>query len=557
MLTDIEIAQQAKLLPILEIAKRAGIPEEELEYYGKYKAKVRLSLLSKLQNRPNGKLILVTAITATPAGDGKTCTAVGVTQALGKLGKKVILCLREPSLGPTFGIKGGAAGGGYSQVLPMEDINLHFTGDIHAVGTAHNLLSAIVDNHLSRGNELNIDSTTVLWKRVVDMNDRALRQIIVGLGGRVQGGVPRESGFDITVASEVMACLALCSDLQSLKQRLAQIVVGYTFDKKPVTAGDLKAAGAMALLLKDAINPNLVQTIEGQPAFVHCGPFGNIAHGTNSILATKMALKLGDIVVTEAGFATDLGAEKFCNIVCRTAGFAPDAAILVATIRALHMHGGVSKDKFTEPNLDALKKGIANLDKHIENIQKFGIPVVVAINRFPNDTKEELQYVAEYCQAKNVAGVVSEVVAKGGDGGIALAETILKTIASTPAQFHYLYDLNLPIKEKIETIATQIYGADDVVYTHRAENDIQGLNQNGFGSLPICMAKTQLSLSDDQLKKGAPKGWKLTVREVKISAGAGFLVAYTGDIMTMPGLPEHPAAETIDIDADGKITGLF
>ncbi|MCX7920005.1 MAG: formate--tetrahydrofolate ligase [bacterium] len=557
MLTDIEIAQQAKLLPIQEIASRAGIPEEELEYYGKYKAKVRLSLLSRLQHKPNGKLILVTAITATPAGDGKTCTAVGVTQALGKLGKKVILCLREPSLGPTFGIKGGAAGGGYSQVLPMEDINLHFTGDIHAVGTAHNLLAAMVDNHIARGNELDIDPTTILWKRVVDMNDRALRHIIIGLGGRVQGGVPRESGFDITVASEVMACLALCTDLQSLKERLARIVVGYTFDKKPVTAGDLKAAGAMTLLLKDAINPNLVQTIEGQPAFVHCGPFGNIAHGTNSILATKMALKLADYVVTEAGFATDLGAEKFCNIVCRTAGFAPDAAILVATIRALHMHGGVEKDKYSEPNLPALKKGIANLDKHIENVQKFGVPVIVAINRFPNDTGDELNYLIEHCRAKNVACAISDVVAKGGAGGIALAESVLETLATTPSQFHYLYDLNLPITEKIRIIATEIYGADGVVYTHRAENDINSLNRNGFSSLPICMAKTQLSLSDDQLLKGAPKGWNLTVREVKISAGAGFLVAYTGDIMTMPGLPEHPAAENIDIDANGKITGLF
>ncbi|MFB3897891.1 MAG: formate--tetrahydrofolate ligase [bacterium] len=557
MLTDIEIAQQAKLIPIQQIAHQAGIPEEDLEYYGKYKAKVRLSLLSKLKNKPNGKLILVTAITATPAGDGKTCTAVGVTQSLGKLGKKVMLCLREPSLGPTFGIKGGAAGGGYSQVIPMEDINLHFTGDIHAVGTAHNLLAAIVDNHISRGNKLNIDSTTILWKRVVDMNDRALRQIVIGLGGRVQGGVPRESGFDITVASEVMACLALCSDLQDLKHRLAKIVVGYTFEKKPVTAGDLKAAGAMALLLKDAINPNLVQTLEGQPAFVHCGPFGNIAHGTNSILATKMALKLADLVVTEAGFATDLGAEKFCNIVCRTAGFAPDAAILVASIRALHMHGGATKDKFAEPNLAALKKGVENLTKHIENILSFGIPVIVAINRFPTDTQEELQYLSDYCQEKKVAYAISNVVAQGGEGGIDLAETVLKTLDNQQSQFHTLYDLNLPIKEKIKIIATKIYGADDVVYTHRANNDIQGLNQNNFAGLPICMAKTQLSLSDDQVKKGAPKGWNLTVREVKISAGAGFLVAYTGEIMTMPGLPDHPAAENIDIDAEGKITGLF
>lgn len=556
MKSDIEIAQNTVLKPIVEIAEKAGIPEDALEYYGRYKSKVSLNLLKQFKDNPDGKLILVTAMTATPAGDGKTCTAVGLTQALGQLGQKVILCLREPSLGPTFGLKGGATGGGYSQVLPMEDINLHFTGDIHAVGTAHNLLSAMVDNHLTQGNELDIDPLTVTWKRVVDMNDRALRNIIVGLGGRRNGGVPRESGFDITVASEVMAILALASDLQDLKKRLSKIVIGYNYSGKAVTAGDVKAEGAMALLLKEAIKPNLVQTMEGQAAFVHCGPFGNIAHGTNSILATRMALKLGDYVVTEAGFATDLGAEKFCHIVCNAGGFQPAVAVLVATLRALKMHGGAAKNKYDQPNPEAVTKGLDNLDKHIENLAHFGLATVVALNKFPDDPDNEIKVVKDYCNARKIPFAVSDVVSSGGKGGLELAEVVKQAADSGLTRYRTVYSVEEHLREKIRKVAREIYGADDVVYTARAEKDLESLEVNGFATLPLCMAKTQYSLSDDPLKLNRPTGWKLTVRELKPSIGAGFIVVYTGEVMTMPGLPVHPAAEQIDIDATGKITGL-
>ncbi|MCR4426376.1 MAG: formate--tetrahydrofolate ligase [Firmicutes bacterium] len=556
MLSDIEIAQSARLRPIQEVAQDVGLSEDDLEYYGKFKAKVSLGVLPRLADRPNGRLIYTTAITATPAGEGKTCTAVGVTQALGKLGKKVMLCLREPSLGPTFGIKGGAAGGGYSQVVPMEDINLHFTGDIHAVGTAHNLLAALLDNHIHQGNALGIDIHRIVWRRVMDMNERQLRSIVCGLGGS-GNGVPRESGFDITVASEIMAVLCLATSMSDLKERLGRLIVAYTQDNKPVTASDLKAVGAMAVLLKDALKPNLVQTLEGQPAFVHGGPFANIAHGNNSVIATGMALKLADYVVTEGGFAADLGAEKFFDIVHRFTGLKPDVAILVASVRALNMHGGVPKDKVSETNLAALEAGCANLDRHIQNLKKFGVPIVVAINRFPTDSPEELELVKGHCDALGVRSAISEVVARGGEGGLELGRQVLEALESDPSDFHPIYDPALPIKAKIETLAREIYGADGVVYTPGAEKNISSLTKLGLDKMPICMAKTQHSITDDPNMKGAPTGWKLNVREVRASAGAGFLVVLTGDVMTMPGLPKVPAAENVDIDENGRIVGLF
>lgn len=556
MLSDIEIAQSTKLRPILDVAREVGLVEDDLEYYGKYKAKVSLGTFDKLSNKPNGKLIYTTAITATPAGEGKTCTAVGVTQALGKLGKKVMVCVREPSLGPTFGVKGGAAGGGYSQVLPMDDINLHFTGDIHAVSTAHNLLAAMVDNHIHQGNSLNINIHRVVWRRVMDMNERQLRNIVCGLGGP-SNGTPRESGFDISVASEIMAVLCLASDMNDLKARLGRLIVAYDREGKPVTAADLKAVGAMAVLLKDAIKPNLVQTVEGQPAFVHGGPFANIAHGNNSIIATRMALKLADYVVTEGGFAADLGAEKFFDIVHRFTGLTPDVAILVASVRALNMHGGVPKAKVAETNLEALEEGCANLDKHIENLKKFGLPIVVAINKFPTDEPSEINLVKKHCDALGVRSAVSDVVARGGDGGIELAREVLEALEKDQNNFRPIYDPEMSIKEKIEILAREIYGADGVVYTASADREITRMTKLGLDKMPICVAKTQHSLTDNPDLKGAPTGWELTVREIRASAGAGFLVALTGDVMTMPGLPRTPAAEGVDIDEDGRIIGLF
>jgi len=556
MLSDIEIAQQAKMKPIKEIASGLGIREEELELYGNYKGKVTLDLYKRLEKEKDGKLILVTAITPTPAGEGKTTTSVGLADALAQLNKKTMVCLREPSLGPSFGIKGGAAGGGYAQVVPMEDINLHFTGDIHAVTYAHDLLAAMVDNHLQQGNALGIDPRQVVFRRVIDLNDRALRNAVIGLGGKANG-VPRESGFDISVASEVMAILCLAGSLMDLKERLKKIVVAYTYDGKPVTAGDLEAQGAMTLLLKDAIKPNLVQTLENTPAFIHGGPFANIAHGCNSITATKTALKLADYVVTEAGFGADLGAEKFFDLKCRFAGFKPDAAVLVASVRALKSHGGVPKDKFGEENLEALAVGFENLEKHLENIAKFGVPAVVAINAFPTDTEKELNYIFERLEKMGIEAAISEVWAKGGKGGIDLGQKVLKTIEEKPSNFKVLYEADLPIKDKIETIAKEIYGADGVDYTAEAEKSIANYTAMGYGNLPICMAKTQYSLSDDQNKKGRPRNFRITVREVRLSAGAGFIVPITGAIMTMPGLPKRPAACDIDIDENGKITGLF
>mgnify|MGYP000863202688 FL=1 len=555
MLSDIEIAQRSKLKPILEIAKELGIPNEYLFPYGHYKAKVDVNFLKKLEDRPDGKLILVTATTPTPAGEGKTTTTVGLTQALVKLGKKAMLCLREPSLGPCFGVKGGAAGGGYSQVLPMEEINLHFTGDIHAVESAHNLLAALLDNHLHQGNALNIDPREITWRRAMDMNERALRNIVIGLGGKANG-VPRESGFDITVASEVMAILCLSKDISDLKERLSNIVVGYTTKGDMVKVKDLKAQGAMAALLKEAINPNLVQTIEHVPAFVHGGPFANIAHGTNSIVATKMALKLRDYAVVEAGFASDLGAEKFFDIVCRLAGLSPSAVVLVTTIRALKHHGGVSKEALSQENLQALALGLENLEAHLDILSNFGLPVVIALNKFSSDTEKEVNMVREAAEKRGARIALSEVWEKGGDGGIELAREVL---AATEENKTYkpLYDLDLPLREKIKTIATKIYGADDVEYTPQTLSTVKDLEERGFGKLPVCMAKTQLSISDDPKKLGRPKNYKINVREVRISAGAGFVVAICGSIMTMPGLPKKPAAESIDIDSDGNITGLF
>ncbi len=555
--SDIEIAQATELKPIQEIAASIGIAESDLEYYGKYKAKLPLGLLEKLKDNPDGKLIYTTAITATPAGEGKTCTAIGLTQALGKLGKKVTVALREPSLGPVFGIKGGATGGGYSQVLPMEDINLHFTGDIHAVTAAHNLMVALLDNHIFQGNVLDVDPRRVLVKRVMDMNDRQLRNIVCGLGG-VSNGMPRESGFDISVASEVMAILCLASGMEDLKARLGRIIVAYTYDRKPVTAADIKAVGAMAVLLKDALKPNLVQTVEGQPAFIHGGPFANIAHGNNSILATRLALKLADYVVTEGGFASDLGAEKFFDIVHRQTGLRPDVAVLVASVRALNMHGGVPKDKVSETNLEALAKGCENLDAHIDNLKdNFGLPVVVAINKFPTDSQEELELIERRCKERGVRYAVSEVVAKGGAGGGQLAEQVLEALEKDANDFRMLYGLELSAEEKIKTLATKVYGADDVTFSESAKNMLGTIRKIGYGDLPVCVAKTQHSLTDIADVKGRPRGWKLTVKEIRISAGAGFIVAITGEVMTMPGLPKIPAANSIDILEDGTILNLF
>ncbi|MBI2915073.1 MAG: formate--tetrahydrofolate ligase [Firmicutes bacterium] len=553
---DVEIAQQARLLPIMEVAAALGLAADDLELYGKFKAKLSFEACERLRARPQrAKLIYTTAITATPAGEGKTCTSIGLTQALGKLGKNAMVCLREPSLGPTFGVKGGAAGGGYAQVMPMVDINLHFTGDIHAVGTAHNLLAAVLDNHIYQGNELGIDVKRVLWRRVMDMNDRQLRNIVGGLGG-TGDGVPRETGFDITVASEVMAILCLASDLADLKERLGRMILAYTRDRRPVFARDLGAEGAMAILLRDAMKPNLVQTLEGQPAFVHGGPFANIAHGNNSVVATSTAMRLADYVVTEGGFAADLGAEKFFDIVHRQSGLTPDVAVLVASVRALNMHGGVPKEKVTVTNLEALREGLSNLDKHVENLKKFGLPVVVAINRFPTDDPAELELVRCHCDELGVRAAVSEVVARGGEGGVEMAEAVLESLAKDESRFRPIYDLNLPIKEKIEILAREVYGADGVDYVGTAERDIRAFTELGYGGLPLCVAKTQFSISDNPSLKGAPRGWRLSVREVRASLGAGFLVCLTGEIMTMPGLPKAPAAQRMDIDRSGSVTGL-
>ncbi len=554
--TDIEIAQAREKKMITEIAKTAGIPEEYLELYGNYKAKVDYRLLKDRKDAPDGKLILVTAITPTPAGEGKTTTSVGLTDGLRKIGKNAVVALREPSLGPVFGVKGGAAGGGYAQVVPMEDINLHFTGDFHAIGAANNLLAALLDNHIQQGNALGIDVKQITWKRAVDMNDRQLRHIVDGLGGKAQG-VPREDGFDITVASEVMAVLCLASDIPDLKARLGRMIVAYTYDGKPVTAHDLKAEGAMAALLKDALKPNLVQTLEGTPAFIHGGPFANIAHGCNSVTATRMALKVADYAVTEAGFAADLGAEKFLDIKCRLAGLAPSAVVIVATVRALKYHGGVAKADLNQENLDALEKGLPNLLQHVDNIKNvFGLPCVVAINAFPTDTKAELDLVEKRCNELGVNVALSEVWAKGGEGGRALAEEVVR-LCEQPNHFRQSYELELTIEEKLEAICKKIYHADGVQLVGNAVKQAQQLTQLGFDKLPICMAKTQYSFSDDPALLGAPKGFTVTVRNLKVSAGAGFIVALTGDIMTMPGLPKVPAAEKIDVDENGVISGLF
>jgi Formyltetrahydrofolate synthetase len=555
MKSDVEIAQEAVIRPIAEVAEKLELSADDLEFYGKYKAKISLEAWSRLQNRPDGKLILVTAINPTPAGEGKTTTSVGLGDAFHKLGKKVAVALREPSLGPCFGLKGGAAGGGYAQVLPMEDINLHFTGDFHAITTAHNLLAAVLDNHLQQGNELDIDVRRITWRRVLDLNDRALRNIVCGMGGKAHG-VPRETGFDITVASEMMAILCLAADLDDMKQRLGQIVVAYTRSGRPVRACELGVTGALTLLFKDAIKPNLVQTIEGTPAFIHGGPFANIAHGCNSVMATKFALKLADIVVTEAGFGADLGAEKFLDIKCRFAGIHPDAVVIVATVRALKMHGGMPKSELTKLDMKALEGGLSNLTKHIENIHKFGLPVVVAINAFPTDTPEELAYVERKCNDLGAQVALSEVWAKGGEGGIALAQKVLQA-TQQPSDFKYIYETEASIPAKIEAIAREIYGADGVDFTAPAKKSIAELEELGLDKMPVCMAKTQYSLSDDATKLGRPSGFRITVREIRLSAGAGFIVALTGNILTMPGLPKHPAAENMDITNDGKISGLF
>ncbi len=555
MKSDVEIAQEATMKPIVKVAEELNIAEEELELYGKYKAKVSLKSWEKIKNRPDGKLILVTAINPTPAGEGKTTTTVGLGDAIRKLNKKVVIALREPSLGPCFGVKGGAAGGGYAQVVPMEDINLHFTGDFHAITSAHNLLAAVIDNHIHQGNELNIDPRKITWRRVVDLNDRALRSIICGLGGTANG-VPRETGFDITVASEMMAILCLAKDLDDMKERIGKIIVGYTYDGTPIKASDLNVTGALTLLFKDAIKPNLVQTLENTPAFVHGGPFANIAHGCNSVMATKFALKLVDVVVTEAGFGADLGAEKFLNIKCRFAGFKPDAVVVVATVRALKMHGGMAKNELTAENMTALADGLANLTKHIDNMHKFGLPTVVAINAFPTDTEKELLFVKEKCEAMGAEVAVSKVWEQGGTGGIVLAEKVLEA-SNKKSNFNYIYDEKDEIKVKIKKIAQEIYGATDVTYTVAAEKTITELTALGFTDTPICMAKTQYSLSDDMAKLGCPKDFNITVRELRIAAGAGFIVAITGNILTMPGLPKVPAAERMDITNEGKIVGLF
>lgn len=556
MLSDIEIAQQAKMQKITDVAAKLGISEDDIELYGKYKAKLSYDLIRRVKDKKDGKLILVTAITPTPAGEGKSTTTVGLAQGLAKLGKKVIVALREPSLGPCMGIKGGAAGGGYSQVVPMEDINLHFTGDFHAITSAHMLLAAMLDNHIQQGNALNIDPRRIAWKRVVDMNDRELRNIVVGLGGKAHG-VPRQDGFDITVASEVMAILCLASSLHDLKERLAKIIVAYDYNGNPVTAGQIKAQGAMAALLKDAVKPNLVQTLENVPAIIHGGPFANIAHGCNSVMATQTGLKLADYTITEAGFGADLGAEKFFDIKCRYAGLKPDAAVIVATVRALKMHGGVPKTDLKTPNVEAVKKGLVNLEKHIENVKKFGVPCVVAINIFAQDTAEELEAVREHCAKHGVNVALSDVFAKGGEGGIDLAKEVIALADSGESKFAPIYPLEMSLKGKIETIAKEIYGADGVNYTKEAEKALKEFEELGYGNLPICMAKTQYSFSDDPALLGRPSGFKITIRNCRIAAGAGFIVVLTGDVMTMPGLPKVPAAEKIDVTDDGVISGLF
>ena len=555
MLSDIVIAQAAKMLPIAKVAEKLGLTDEDLIPYGRYKAKINHKLIHS--DRPDGKLILMTAIGPTPAGEGKTTTSVGLADALNAMGKKTMLCLREPSLGPVFGVKGGAAGGGYAQVVPMEDINLHFTGDIHAIGTANNLLAAMIDNSIQQGNPLNIDPRRIAWKRCMDMNDRQLRFIVDGLGGKVNG-TPREDGFDITVASEVMAIFCLATDLADLKDRLSRIVCAYTYDGQPVTAGQIGAAGAMAALLKDAIDPNLVQTLENNPAIIHGGPFANIAHGCNSVTATKLSLKLADYVVTEAGFGADLGAEKFLDIKCRMADLHPSAVVLVATVRALKSHGGVTKPDLNKPNVEAVRKGAANLERHIDNIKNgFGLPVCVAINAFPTDTPEEMAVIEEVCAKAGVKCALSEVFAKGGEGGKALAETVLSIMPEAPQPIQYTYDLGASLPEKIEAVAKKIYRADGVTYTPAAKKMLDDLAAMGYGELPVCIAKTQYSFSDNAKLTGAPTGFKMNVREVRLSAGAGFVVVICGSIMTMPGLPKHPAAMDIDVDAEGRITGLF
>ena len=556
MKTDIQIAQEATMLPIKDVAASIGIKEDDLELYGKYKAKISDELINRTKKNPDGKLILVTAINPTPAGEGKTTTSVGLGEAFGRLGKKALIALREPSLGPCFGIKGGAAGGGYAQVVPMEDLNLHFTGDFHAITSANNLLAALLDNHIQQGNELGIDPRQIVWKRCMDMNDRVLRNIVVGLGSKMDGMV-REDHFVITVASEIMAILCLADDMADLKKRLGRIIVAYTFDGKPVTADDLQATGSMAALLKDALKPNLIQTLEHTPAIVHGGPFANIAHGCNSVRATKTALKLADYVITEAGFGADLGAEKFFDIKCRMAGLKPDAVVLVATIRALKYNGGVPKDELSSENLDTLKAGIVNLEKHIENLHKFGVPVVVTLNSFVTDTKAETDYVKQFCKERGCEFALSEVWEKGGEGGIDLANKVLETIEHKESNFKVLYDDSLSLKEKIETVAKEIYGADGVTYSPAAERELKRITDLGMGDFPVCMAKTQYSLSDDAKKLGRPSGFKINVREVYASAGAGFVVAVNGSIMTMPGLSKKPAAYGIDVDDNGVITGLF
>ncbi len=556
MLTDVEIAQNAKMEPIVKVAEKIGLDEDDLELYGKYKAKISLETIKKVEKNENGKLVLVTAINPTPAGEGKTTTMIGLSQALNKLGKNAIVAMREPSLGPCFGIKGGAAGGGYAQVVPMEDINLHFTGDIHAITAANNLIAAMLDNSIHQGNPLNIDVRQIVWKRVVDLNDRALRHTVCGLGGKVNG-VPREDGFDITVASEVMAILCLATSLEDLKKRAGRMIVAYTYDNQPVTVDDLEATGAVTLLLKDAIKPNLVQTLDHAPVFVHGGPFANIAHGCNSVMATQLAIKLGDYAITEAGFGADLGAEKFLDIKCRQAGLKPDAVVIVATVRALKMHGGVAKKDLAEENLEALKAGLENLEKHIENIAKYDLPSVVAINAFPTDTEAELALLNECCQKLGVDVAISKVWEKGADGGIELANKLLEVLDTKEAHYHPLYELDLSIEQKIETIVKEIYGGDGVEFTKKAKNKIKKYTEQGLGDLPICIAKTQYSLSDQPTLLGRPTGFTVMINDIIPSAGAGFLVAISGDIMRMPGLPKRPAAVGMDIDENGKIVGLF
>lgn len=555
MKTDVEIAQEADMLPIGKVARSLDIDDDDLELYGKFKAKISPAAWNKVKSKPDGKLILVTAINPTPAGEGKTTTSVGLADAFHKMGKKVAVALREPSLGPCFGLKGGAAGGGYAQVVPMEDINLHFTGDFHAITTAHNLLAAVIDNHIQQGNELDLDVRRIAWKRVVDLNDRALRHVVIGMGGKAHG-VPRETGFDITVASEMMAILCLSKDLEDMKKRLGSIVIGYTRSGRAVVADELNVTGALTLLFKDAIKPNLVQTLEGTPALIHGGPFANIAHGCNSIMATRYALKFADIVVTEAGFGADLGAEKFLDIKCRFAGLVPSAVVIVATVRALKMHGGLAKNELNRVDMKALEKGLENLTKHIETVKAYGLPAVVAINAFPTDTKEELSFVEQKCNELGAEVALSEVWAKGGEGGIALAEKVLSAMEK-PNSFNFAYDINQSIPEKIEAVVKRVYGGDGVVFTGAAQKQLEEIEALGFDKMPVCLAKTQYSLTDDPTRLGRPTGFNITVKELRISAGAGFIVALTGDILTMPGLPKKPAAENMDIDINGKITGLF